>query len=248
MVPKVESVYVKALLPALAVLTALTSNVVESQHDPHKRLIQTPIGISGPQDSPPPPNALEKRVYSDWNPTREMNNQATVAVAISSDGTFYDVHIGVSSDDPQLDADCLQAVMGASGTQPTRIEDGSLWHTGFAFNKTTKTDHLTSGTAAFLEQHPELRNKCIAFYRIPFDIMHRYPGLFTESELTADENVGFLDAEDPQLKDWTVDKLRAIYQSDWAKFFRDHPVATKVQILQERSQLRSDDRRLHRMP
>jgi hypothetical protein len=173
-----------------------------------------------------------------------MKHQAVVVAGIANDGTMYDVHMLQSCGDAQLDFDCVQAVMGASGSCPTNTDDASLDHHCFAFNEDTKPERNVSGIAAFFRDHPERQGARFAYYRIPLDVMHRYRGLFTEDELLGDENVGYLatTAANPELPDWAIGQLQHIYQAQWCSFFRKHPKATKRQIEKLRDQLLFDER------
>lgn len=186
------------------------------------------------------------RVYENWAPSKKIPEGKVVelAVGIANDGKLYDLKIEASSGDAQLDADCVQAVMGASACSPINGREGELVLIRIWFNSKTKVGHSNSGISKYFATRPEQEHDHIAFYRIPLDVLKRYPGLFTENELLDDSNIGTTQVIDkhPGLPWWGVDHLRAIYQGTWAPFFIAFPSATKERILEIRDKLPFDDR------
>lgn len=245
----------KLLIPILSILTTLNVQVngqpatVNSSLEPLRTaepaqfLNVQPMQACSVSEPVRTMQPVDVRVLSDWVPTFEMENQAVVAAAIANDGAIYDVHVLQSCGNAQLDADCVQAVMGASRTCPTNLELGSLDHHKFVFNRNTHSQHKASGIANFLSNHPDARKNCVAFYRIPLDVLKRYPGSFTEDELLADENIGmFTISETSELPDYAVRKLQHIYQAQWTSFFLKNRTVSKKQIQSQRDTLLLDER------
>lgn len=194
------------------------------------------------------------RVYSNWVPSISTGSRVcALSGKIVREGKIYDVTIKESSGDAQFDADCLQALLGAFPSEPiAAVDDGKLWSQDFSFSSQTKSVHKRSGIADYFNAHPNEKQKFIAFYRIPIDVLNRYPGLFTEDELQNDDNVGLIQSIpesvtkvnkiQPALSGTGLRELEVVYQSEWPRFYLEHPSPTKQQILDFRAKLGSDVR------
>lgn len=190
-------------------------------------------------------NKLRQRIYDDWAPSKAMpvGKHVDVTYSIASDGKLYDVKLEQSSGDAQLDADCVQAVLGVSAFCPMArlTREGELCHTQIYFDSKTRAGHNNSGISKYFAAHPEQEAEHVAYYRIPLDVLKRYPGLFSEAELFSDSNFFTLrdDSTDgpnhgPGLSSAAIARLRYVYQSMWIPFFLKFPSATKQQILDHR--------------
>ena len=138
-----------------------------------------------------------------------------------------------------MNADCIQAVMGASGTSKMLTHEGSLVHLKNIFDSTTPIGHKKSGITKYFAKHPEDRWKYVGFYRIPLEVLVKYPGLFTEDELLDDSNIGLIKADD-ELQ--IVSELPFIYQDMYVPFFLAHPSASRKQILEIKNSINVDER------
>lgn len=187
---------------------------------------------------------LQDRVYENWVSTSALESAVVISARIVDDGKLYDVKVQTSSGDAQLDADCVQAVMGASASGVSRIGEGCSKEIHFRFESIANPLQGSNGISRYFDAHPSDKKNHIAFYRIPIDVLNRYPKLFTKDELLTDGNVGIITvySDTPGLPWWGVDRLREVYQVTWTKFFLSHPSATKQQILTLRDKLPFDER------
>ncbi|HZH02260.1 MAG TPA: hypothetical protein VEY30_00665, partial [Myxococcaceae bacterium] len=77
----------------------------------------------------------------------------------------------------------------------------------------------------FFRAHPQLRGQVVVHHAIEQQVLKRYPGLFTEKEIHALNNLrGVPKSANPDLH------LSQIRRS-WNEFYRTNPNATKQQIL-----------------
>jgi hypothetical protein len=140
-----------------------------------------------------------------------------------ADDNIYEPKIEKSSGNLQMDVDCLQAVLGATHYK-TKAHDTGLTLQTFTFDSSKPVGHKTSAIKQLLENHDS--SKSVYFYRIPLDVLKRYPGTFDENELLSEKNIGTL------LKNSAIEDLRIQYGNWWADFFMTHPTATKEEISQ----------------
>lgn len=192
---------------------------------------------------------LRQRVYSSWAPTKQIVGLSNVYVKVSAtaNGQLYDVCIERTSGDRQLDADCLQAVMGASRSCPIKISVEELDHFSIKFGSKTPVGHTHDGISRYFAKHPEYQKDWIAFYRVPLDVLKRYPGLFTEQELLDESNIGLIEAIDrdnPKLPNWVSERLKFLYQHLWVPFFVSHPSVTREQVLEFKKKHIVDEKQL----
>lgn len=190
---------------------------------------------------------LRNRIYKDWAPSKKLAEEDSVYITISgnAEGKLYDVEIEKSSGDRQLDADCLQAVMGTSCSCRLDICPEDLDHFTCKFDSKTPIGHKEDAISKYFSKHPKKKNDYIAFYRIPLDVLKRYPGLFLKSELLEESNIGLIKAispEDPELPFWVKQQLKILYQRTWVPFFLSHPKPTKQQIIDLRNKLPFDEK------
>ncbi|MCA9817860.1 MAG: TonB C-terminal domain-containing protein [Cyanobacteria bacterium HKST-UBA01] len=192
---------------------------------------------------------LRNNVYKDWAPSKKLTNSTAIdiKVRVTANGQLYDVALNESSGDRQLDADCIQAVMGASCLSPINIRIEEIEQFSIHFDSKTEIGYQTDGISKFFAKHPKYRKNYIAFYRIPLTVLKRYPGVFTEEELFDESNVGLIESIDPhnpELPSWVADRLRFLYQGNWVPFFVSNPSATKDEIIEFRKKHIIDDKQL----
>lgn len=77
----------------------------------------------------------------------------------------------------------------------------------------------------FFLNHPELKGLVYVHHSVPQAVLKRYPGLFTEAEMHAYENLRGIPIESHRIL-----HLGKINQA-WTKFYRDSPKATREEIL-----------------
>jgi hypothetical protein len=181
--------------------------------------------------------AYKQRAYADWAPSKlPLPSTVVVSCFLVEDGKMYRVKIDTSSGDAQSDADCLQAVYGIAGTRSGQVEKGSLIDLKFTFDSETMPGHRTNAVEQYFAAHPEKRHNFVAFYRIPLDVLRRYPGIFSETELLSPSNIGLIRIQNadrpelPRLDSLDIDRFRDIFGGHWMSFFMSHSSATRQEI------------------
>lgn len=194
---------------------------------------------------------LQQRIEDNWSPSEVFgaDSWVTIEAQIADDGKMYNLQLTHSSGKPQLDADCLQAVISAQAfkpQQPSEINQGTLRDARWDFNSKTKCGFRSEAIHNYFQLHPEQKRECVAYYRIPLDVLKRYPGAFSENELLAASNIlvkhndrttaipedgSPLGYNDKQLDASTVDYLQRQFLTEWLSFFQHHPTATRSDIL-----------------
>jgi TonB family protein len=221
----------KAMILITLALCSIPPSIAASETPATRE--NTVIGCQKPTSGRPDDWAsrLEQRIYADWSPfLTPVTDEALLQGSIGNDGRLYDVEVLQSSGNLQFDADCLQAVLGAAGFAPREnAVPGVLTHTSWVFNPSTRCGHLASA----ITQHAVHAGlgQYVSIYRIPLDVLKRYPGLFSEKELLSDSNVIQIRAICPGLKkgdciDLThspVGDIASIYGGPWFDFFSKHP-------------------------
>lgn len=241
------------LISLLLPLPAFSSSKIDSKKDPYAAIPAkegcfrnfTSCILTMPRT---PLDNCRARAHQNWAPTSKLEvlDRCVISANIANDGRMYDIKVSTSSKNIQLDADCLQAVMSVSGSFSPEIPEGTLSKVLFTFDSTTKPGH-PDGISRFKARFSSLKADYIAFYRIPFEILNRYPGLFTEAELLADENIGLIEVEKNaegklELQDHDLNKIRELYQGIWVPFFLSHKSPTKEQVIAIKNDLRFDER------
>jgi hypothetical protein len=78
----------------------------------------------------------------------------------------------------------------------------------------------------FFKKHPKLKGKVVVHHAVEQQVMRRYPGRFTLSEMHSLENLRGI----PKGQVNSRVHLSAI-RKEWNQFYKNHPNATKQQIL-----------------
>lgn len=157
---------------------------------------------------------LIDRAYSNWAPLEVFKNGEFIEIegSIADDGKVYSPKIVHTNGNAQLESDCLHALVSAQCHSPRENQDyGVLKKVRITFN---------SETPLKFESPRKKDNKGTAFYLIPIEVLKRYPGLFSESELISPSNLVYATDEDCY-----------IYRQ-WTKFFLEKPNASKSEIFQ----------------
>jgi hypothetical protein len=185
---------------------------------------------------------FRERVSEDWAPISTTTAKKTTVEGIEGNGFLYLVRIDKSSGDAQFDFDCLQAVLGAACFS----EDNSAgilnrYIQSFDSKKAiTRTGQL-EGINRFFTDHPnDTKDQTLTYYKIPLDVLKRFPGLFSEQELLDTSNIGTITNESTnRVGQSALEKLVNVYSGIWIPFFVKHPNATKQEIFDIASKLQN---------
>ncbi len=97
--------------------------------------------------------------------------------------------------------------------------------------RTETTVKPTNYRETFFAAHPVLRGRVIVHHSVEQQVLEKYPGLFTETEIHSLKNLrGIPKSVNPDLH---LGKIRRT----WNKFYRNHPKPTKQQVLDFAEQL-----------
>jgi TonB family protein len=169
---------------------------------------------------------LRKRIYRDWAPsTVSKSNSIKIDFSVDDGGKFNDVEVLLSSGNAQLDEECLEAVLGEQ-VSAERTDSKIERKLSMKFDDTKTPGHTNAASKQYFISHPEKNGRFITYHLIPLSVLTRYPGLFEESELLSAENLDSI-----ALSQTTVQKLESIYSNKWIPFFKDHPNATREQVV-----------------
>ncbi|MCD0442250.1 hypothetical protein LO763_01245 [Glycomyces sp. A-F 0318] len=105
-------------------------------------------------------------------------------------------------------------------TNPTAKATRRRWRA--TVGKATSHDYK----ANFFGKHPHLKGKVVVHHAVEQQIMKRYPGRFTASELHSLQNLRGI----PKGQVNSRVHLSEI-RKEWNQFYKDHPNATRQQIL-----------------
>ena len=93
------------------------------------------------------------------------------------------------------------------------------------------TSSTTNYTKTFFDAHPHLKGKVVVHHAIEQQVLTRYPGRFTASEIHSLENLrGIPNKLNPDLH---YSKIR----KEWNRFYKKNPNATRQQILDEATRI-----------
>jgi RHS repeat-associated protein len=110
-------------------------------------------------------------------------------------------------------------ILGAS------IYAGSLG--GPAYRATVGRSATTNYRGTFFAAHPELEGKVVVHHAVEQQILTRYPGRFTSSEINSLENLRGIP------KSANADLHLSKIRKTWNEFYRAHPNATREKILEQ---------------
>lgn len=202
--------------------------------------------------------ATEKRIYKNLTSPEQTHEPvahkgARATMLIHPDGKIKDVWLSESSGKTAADFACFEAILSASPLPSPPVEkEGSSCTYRFTpgpqretidFYETNmpKYFHIEKAPFSsnqFFETNPKLKGQFALIHLIPVDVLQRYPGLFTEVELTDLANLkpvplqGLIEIG----KDFTTQRfllnpdVKAFF-SDWESFFEIHRSSTKKEVL-----------------
>ena len=129
-----------------------------------------------------------------------------------------------ASDAGGSDADAKGANLGQSDQAP----DGNLKKDGGPA-AAEKNDYR----ATFFAAHPELKGQVVVHHAVEQQVLTRYPGLFTESDINSIENLRGVPTDTNS--DLHLSQIRRA----WNQFYRSNPNPTREQVLQQARQIDS---------
>lgn len=180
---------------------------------------------------------------------KPFNYAGSMKVRIAPSGMITFLTVAQTSGDPVADFSCLESIASAApfGAMPTKrhnypdVEPGSSIVNDFepdryqsliTFGGQDAQPKPCPEAEAFYNKHPQLKNRCYLLHLIPLGINKHYPSLFSDSELTAENNLIALKGNvDP-------DEALKPFLDDWQAFISHTKTATKSQILKEAASIR----------
>jgi len=199
------------------------------------------IGFCGPAG----PSLLDaiKRSWDSSEP--KSDDTPMVSVGIGVDGRLYNAVMDRYSANEQFNAECLEAVCGASPVTPTGFHSGNLEPATLRFSAKENPPRFEGQDIKdYLSKHPQPEgemSKFVVVHKIPLDVLRRYPGLFSEKELLSESNlqeihIGItspVDKDGNRRNKPTYIDLINNHFGFWADLFLKNPRITRHEILEE---------------
>lgn len=174
-----------------------------------------------------------------WCRSKKATNQIGLRGGLARDGFIYNIELARPVDDPQLNAECVEAYATAPPLSQQTEWNGKLIPILKYFVPEDKPFHEASEIIAFIQKNPALEGKAVIIHRIPPCILKRYPGVFDEKEIFAASNCIAITINPEAAKD-RLDKYPdkiVDYYAQWVAFFADHKEATRAEILDKADSL-----------
>ncbi len=185
---------------------------------------------------------------------KPFNYAGAMKVRIAPSGMITFLAVAQSSGDPVADFSCLESIASSAPFEamPTKrhnypdVEPGSSIVNDFepdryqslvTFGGHDAQPKPCPEAEAFYDKHPQLKNRCYLLHLIPLGINKHYPSLFSDSELTAENNLIALKGNvEP-------DEALKPFLDDWQAFISHTKTATKAQIQKEAASIRARHQR-----
>jgi hypothetical protein len=185
---------------------------------------------------------------------KPFNYAGSMKVRIAPNGMITFLAVAQSSGDPVADFSCLESIASEAPFEamPTKrhnypdLEPGSSIANDFepdryqsiiTFGGLDAQPKACPEAEVFYNKHPQLKNRCYLLHLIPLGINKHYPSLFSDNELTAENNLIALKGNvDP-------DEALKPFLDDWQAFITHTKTATKAQILKEAASIRQRHQR-----
>jgi hypothetical protein len=197
---------------------------------------------------------VEKRIYKNLvDPDRSLEGRGGVIAgfALKKDGKIRDVSIGQSSGKNSSDFACFEAILGSSPLRPAPSPENQRdqWiRIDFFESKTpyfeSKIRKAELTTDEFYKNNHALKTTAVPLHLIPLDVLTRYPGIFTETELTGLGNLKAIPMKGLISVDEKATTRRSLgnpqvkeFFHDWENFFVAHEQPTKDAIVSFREEL-----------
>lgn len=207
--------------------------------------------------SPPRPlsethKAINETIKSSWSSSKKIAGKHTdISFGIADDGKIYEPVVKTFSGDDQYDAECLEAICSMSPVvPPPQAHSGFLHHFSFNFGSGSDLEPKFDGKEvnSYLVANPEPKEVSYPLGQVPFVLVHkipltvltRYPGMFTEAELTNQNNlvkVNFMPVAEKSvdIQPSYVGRIAALY-AGWNEIFKQGNV-TKSKISERAKQI-----------
>lgn len=188
-------------------------------------------------------NTVKKRILGNYVAPTEAYphpNGIQATVRILRDGTIGSVKLMFARRDPEIQFSLLEAIYSCAPFPPVpEYEDGvskfardqnfvldlsKLENLGPALAQTQNVD------LPVVKRHPR---DTVTLHLIPLDVLNRYPGVFSRSELLATENLKLLPkATSLNYTSYPVPSKNVMsFFKAWEGFFSTHPKASREEIM-----------------
>lgn len=190
--------------------------------------------------------AVNEKIKSSWSNSKKITDKYTeITFGIGDDGKIYDPVVTTFTGDDQFDAECVEAICSMSPiVPPLKIRTGFLEHHTFRFGLRSDLKPAYDGRDVnnYRLAHPQPKvvsyalgdEPFVVVHRIPLTVLTRYPGLFTERELVASNNL--IKVISPPIEEKSADyqpmyvrRIADLY-AGWNEIFKQN-VVTKAKIL-----------------
>ncbi|MBA4027132.1 MAG: hypothetical protein C0473_02720 [Cyanobacteria bacterium DS3.002] len=197
---------------------------------------------------------IEKRIYKnlvDPNSSLEGRGGVIAGFALKKDGKIRDVSIGQSSGKNASDFACFEAILGSSplSAAPSPENQREQWFRidfyesrSPYFEPAIRKADLTADE--FYKNNPSLKARAVPLHLIPLDVLTRYPGIFSETELIGLGNLkaipidGLISIDEEATTRRTLGNLKVKeFFHDWENFFETHVEPKKADIVSFRDEL-----------
>lgn len=171
-----------------------------------------------------------------WCPSKISATRISVSGSIENDGFLQDIRVEKADADPQLNAECVEALASVSPLYKTAgCEELPIRFTQEFAN--TKPFRIASEVERFFSKNPELKDKCIVIHKIPPCVLKKRPGLFKDEEIFSVSNCTAVNLEPDSSSGDDYTKHIVDYYAQWGKFFVENREASRKQILEKERSL-----------
>lgn len=168
-----------------------------------------------------------------WCRSKIALSRIGIKGGLARDGLIYNIELHKPCNDPQLNAECLEALATVAPVHPRTEWDGKTYTVIKYFEPSEKPFRDAPEIEKYLAAHSDLRGHSVVIHKIPVCILQRRPKLFTENEIFSPSNCISL-AVNAEAARENLDQYpdRIInYYGQWTAFFQNFPKATREEIL-----------------
>lgn len=159
-----------------------------------------------------------------WCPSKSINGKIELEGGIGRDGRIYNLQLVGNGEDPQSNAECVEAISSAAPFPNVPDGRGKLFSIGYTFDdKQTYFRKALEIDKFFLEHLADKKNS-VLIHRIPVSVLKKFPNTFEEKQIFSGENLVAVKFTSEQLaisNRCYLDPISAFY-TKWTDFFLSH--------------------------
>ncbi|HEY9679087.1 MAG TPA: hypothetical protein V6C76_13845 [Drouetiella sp.] len=177
---------------------------------------------------------LERRAKVSWRSSEKVEKPIAITFFVADSGQIYNAQVTKSSDSPQADAECLEAICGLApvSTNPNHHISGDLTEVELNFDGATEGGTAAKEIGQCFQKHPENNKRYVVFHIKPVSILERKISGITQSDLFSLHNLRMVPA------DQFAKTIKAV-DANWGAFFERLPHPTKKQLEEKSAQIES---------